>query len=421
MPHDRNRLLTKLVVANLKWSPIVGVFGLRQVGKTTLVKDIIKTAGGIYESFDREPILESSRQTPSEFCERPRLFCIDEAQKGPWIFPAIKDIVGTKRRPGRFLLTGSVRFTLKKEIREALTGRIILHELLPFSVSEAMQISAPVFLKSLFLYASQSEAGHRSLEKFLHQVSKGKREITVKGIRQHLLMGGMPIPCFARDETKRHHWFEAYFETLLTRDVVLVDESLSRISYRQKLSFLRQLAFAQGQSATISQMALKSSLKPNQATALLSALEALSLIDRIPVEFYAQKTVRKMRIEWKDVGLWNHVIGMSQQNMFHDVATMSLFISQEFRSQVQYIEKPILWSYYQSRDGALIPWIFRQGQKALALTYLPVENPKELDYRALKDFVSREKHALGIILGTAKTPPALLGERIWLLPYTMVV
>lgn len=421
MPHKRIRHLESMISANLKWSPAVGLFGLRQVGKTTLVQNIQAQMGGQYETFDREAVLEASRETPIEFCRRRGLLCLDEAQKGPWIFPAIKDLIGTHRKPGQFLLTGSIRFTLKKEIREALTGRIILHELLPFSVAEARALPASSFLQTGFDVATTLNSQQEKPQPAnFEALTKQKNRIPSTQIHHHLSRGGLPIPCFSRDSTKRTAWWEGYFETLLTRDVVLVDSALSRVSYRQGISFLRQLALMQGQEKQLSELAAKSSLNMGLARRLFDALEALSLIDLIPPEVHAKKSTRKLKVEWKDIGLWNHLAGVPPHVLHRDHTAISLALSQEFRSQLSLMAKPVQWSFYKSRDGATIPWIFRLGKAALAINYISVETPRADDYRQLKKFLLKEPQGIGLVLGTEQAPIVPLGERLWLMPYTMV-
>jgi predicted AAA+ superfamily ATPase len=96
MPHLRKRYLSEILPNSTKFSSIVGVLGHRQVGKTTLTETTAKR----YITLD----LKENR----EFAQK---------------------------KPGQFILTGSVRFSSKKAIRESLTGRIIYHELIPFTVS----------------------------------------------------------------------------------------------------------------------------------------------------------------------------------------------------------------------------------------------------------------------------------------------
>lgn len=420
MAHSRDRLTQSLILSTLKWSPAVGVFGLRQVGKTTLVKKITEKKGGIYETFDREGPLQASKNTPVQFLTHPKLFCIDEAQKAPWIFPVIKDLVGTKRKPGQFLLTGSIRFTLKKDIQESLTGRIVTHELLPFTVSEVHQKSPSLFLEKVFGIISQANEQPQKSHLLLENLTQALRNTSTQSLGQHLVLGGLPVPCFSRDSQKRKFWFESYFETLLGRDVVLVEPSLKSVSFNQGMSFLKELAISQGEDITLSRLCSKSAMRPAKAKILLAALEALSLVDSISPEIRTEKSMRKPKVEWKDSGLWSFLVQQNHEAISHNLQAVSLLLSCEFRSQKQLLKNKMEWSYFKSREGSLVPWILKMDSKTIAIQYLPLENPTSYDFRTLKKIVSKTKKSLGIVLGSEKTKPYLLDEKIILLPWTLV-
>lgn len=415
MPHLRNRLLLPVVLESLKWSPAVGVFGLRQAGKTTLVKGLVRKKDGEYETFDSAAVLEASRETPELFCARRKPLCIDEAQRAPWIFPVIKNLIGTERRPGRFLLTGSVRFTLKKDIREALTGRIVLHELMPFNPAEAHGQKASEVIARLF---GLLRRGTVSGDAFKKHFSPAKPRMAPSQILHHMSVGGLPIPCFTRDERQRSGWYDGYFETMIGRDLALADESLGLISYGQGMSVLRQLALMQGGEVQLTALARGGAMTMPKAKKFLHALHALSLVDFIPPETAAENATRKLRISWKDIGLWNHLAGVPRHLLDRDVTAMGVMISQELRTQVGLMGQSVLWTSYKHRNGAAIPWILRQGRAVIAITHIPVESPRPYDYRALKNFLAKESNGIGLIFGAEKSPIMPLTEKIWLVPYT---
>lgn len=421
MPHQRQRFLKPVIFSALKWSPVVGVYGLRQAGKTTLVKEITEGFKGEFETLDREILLQTAKERPLQFLSRHALLTIDEAQKAPQLFPAIKELVGTKRKPGLFLLTGSIRFTLKKDIQESLTGRMILRELLPFSLAEAHQLKQSVFLKEVFKVIVQLHsinlAGTHSL---FNNFIKRQRQTAPNLLSDHLIHGGLPIPCFARDPLKRKMWFEAYFETMLSRDIVMVDASLASLSIRQKLSFLRELALVQGNEVNLSDLAAKSSLSPLLSKRLLRALEILTVLDRIPPHLSSKKSIKKLQIEWKDSGLWGFLVGLQKEDSLLNIKAIGLLLTQEFRSQLSEFEDPVFWNFYRSREGACIPWIFKKGDYALAVKFYPSEIPSPYDWRILKKFVQTNKKSLGLLIGPQKATPTILDDRIWFVPLTFV-
>ena len=114
MPHLRFRILTKVLLASVKHSPVISVFGQRQSGKTTLLKNIANSTN----SFDNPQWVKTVSEQGTAILDslkKPAL--LDEAQKYPPIFDLVKLKVDETRRPGQFLLTGSVRFSKKIDSR----------------------------------------------------------------------------------------------------------------------------------------------------------------------------------------------------------------------------------------------------------------------------------------------------------------
>ena len=145
MSHFRKRYLNPLLIAAIKSSPLVGVIGMRQVGKTTLLQTIKKAK---YTTLDEIDQLELSRLNPKMYLNQfqGEITIIDECQKSPEIFSLLKIKVHENKRPGQFLLTGSIRFTSKKSISESLTGRIITLELIPLTLSETQHLEVKNYL-----------------------------------------------------------------------------------------------------------------------------------------------------------------------------------------------------------------------------------------------------------------------------------
>ena len=116
--------------------PVVAITGPRQSGKTTLAKMAFPQKR--YVSLDDKNMREIAKANPRDFLKAfPDGAIIDEAQKVPEIFDAIKLVVDNNPyEPGKYILTGSSQFRLKENITDSLAGRIGLIRLLPFSISE---------------------------------------------------------------------------------------------------------------------------------------------------------------------------------------------------------------------------------------------------------------------------------------------
>jgi len=93
-------------------TPVVLVHGPRQCGKSTLAQIVGKARDYTYISFDDDVALAAAREDPIGFAtDLPERTVLDEVQRAPGLFTALKAIVDRRRTPGRFILTGSGTWT----------------------------------------------------------------------------------------------------------------------------------------------------------------------------------------------------------------------------------------------------------------------------------------------------------------------
>ncbi len=196
MVHSRLRHAEKPIRDLAKFWPVVGVVGLRQCGKTTLLEKNLQLPN--FLSFDDEEVRDEAQASGKVFLSRhtPPL-ALDEVQKVPEIFDAIKHKVDRKRIPGQFYLTGSVRFTSLEAVRESLTGRIGLLHLHPFTLAEA----------------------HKKELIDIQTVPKHSPRFSIEEFSQNMALGGLPVPLFTRDIKQRWNYFDQWVQTLLLRDL----------------------------------------------------------------------------------------------------------------------------------------------------------------------------------------------------------
>ena len=117
--------------------PVVGIFGPRQSGKTTLARHVFKKH--IYLNFEDPLIRSYAAESPKEFLreyENKHGIIIDEFQYVPQILSYIQIEADEKDRPGYFVLTGSQNFLMNQAITQSLAGRIGILTLLPLSIQE---------------------------------------------------------------------------------------------------------------------------------------------------------------------------------------------------------------------------------------------------------------------------------------------
>lgn len=94
MPHQRSRLLLPILVKRLKLWPILGVLGVRQSGKSVLLRDLAKPKinHSDYVTLDSKTQRERAALSPESFTELDgaKTLIIDEIQKAPDLFDALK-------------------------------------------------------------------------------------------------------------------------------------------------------------------------------------------------------------------------------------------------------------------------------------------------------------------------------------------
>jgi uncharacterized protein len=132
------RKLAKFVKKSLEQFPVCALVGSRQVGKTTLAKQV---AEELYPDrvvhLDLENPQDLSRLTePQLYLERQKgkLILIDEIQRKPELFPLLRFL--TDQDGFRFLILGSSSPELMQQSSESLAGRIEYIELPPLELGE---------------------------------------------------------------------------------------------------------------------------------------------------------------------------------------------------------------------------------------------------------------------------------------------
>src|SRR5437016_14495132 len=103
------RFLIANLLEALTDNPVVLLHGARQTGKSTLIRHLAENAyPSQYVTLDDAVSLAAARQDPAGFLSSiDGPVAIDEVQRAPELFVAIKALVDRNRRPGRFLLSGS--------------------------------------------------------------------------------------------------------------------------------------------------------------------------------------------------------------------------------------------------------------------------------------------------------------------------
>lgn len=108
------RNITPKIIDALADTPVVMLNGARQTGKSTLAKSLLSEKHiGRYITLDDATVLAAAQHDPAGFIAGlGESAVIDEIQRAPELFVAIKADVDRNRKPGRYLLTGSANVLL---------------------------------------------------------------------------------------------------------------------------------------------------------------------------------------------------------------------------------------------------------------------------------------------------------------------
>lgn len=131
-----DRIIRDIVLERSRSFPVVAITGPRQSGKTTLSKMIFPEKE--YVLLDDEVMKAMALSSPQDFLKAfPNGVVIDETQKVKEIFTAVKYYVDKDPYVcGKFILTGSSSFDLRKNMSDSLAGRLSYVHLLPITLFE---------------------------------------------------------------------------------------------------------------------------------------------------------------------------------------------------------------------------------------------------------------------------------------------
>jgi predicted AAA+ superfamily ATPase len=121
----------------LSEQPVVALLGARQVGKTTLARQVARSYGASVAFYDLESSRDLAKLADPLLALEPLrgLVVLDEVQRRPDIFPTLR-VLADRARGARFLVLGSASPELLRQTSETLAGRIAFHHLDGLSLRE---------------------------------------------------------------------------------------------------------------------------------------------------------------------------------------------------------------------------------------------------------------------------------------------
>ncbi len=314
---ERHRQQT--VLDRLDQFPAVALLGPRQVGKTTLAGEIAEGRESIYLDLEAAPDREKLADPVLYLsAHEDKLVILDEVQRLPEIFQALRGLIDSGRRrgkkSGRFLLLGSASIDLLKQSGESLAGRIAYVELNPFDALET-----------------------------------GAKDIDMLWTR-----GGFPDSFLAESDRASAVWRENFIRTYLERDIPQLGPRVPAETLRR---FWTMLAHVQGGLVNAAQLARSLAVDGKTIARYLDLLVDLMLVRRLPPYHgnVGKRLVKSPKIYIRDSGIVHALLGLEGREdiLGHPVAGGSWegFVLQNLLSAAP---ERVSASFYRTSAGAEI-------------------------------------------------------------------
>ena len=293
------RNITDRILDSLADTPVVMLNGARQVGKSTLVQKIASDHHQArYLTLDDAVVLGAARSDAAGFLsglEGPVV--LDEVQRAPQLFLAIKASVDRDRTPGRFLLTGSADVMLLPKVSESLAGRMEIHTLWPFSQGEISGVKE-TFIDRLF-------TGSKEFPVLPHP------EARPLDVNERIVTGGYPEVIKRLSESRRTSWYGSYITTILQRDI----RELANIEGLTDIPRILSLLAARASSLiNYAELSRSSGVPQSTLKRYMALLEAAFLIRRIPPWSgnLSKRLVKSPKLFLTDTGLAAYLMGLNR-------------------------------------------------------------------------------------------------------------
>lgn len=269
-----SRSTTTQLTGALKRSPAVALLGPRQVGKTTLAKQLAQISKREFVYLDLQDERDRVRLAdPNVFFKthKDALIVLDEVQYAPDIFRHLRPEIDRDRSKGRFLLLGSASFSLLKQSAESLAGRL-----------------ATVDLGGLLVQEVGSDFATE---------------------QQLWLRGGFPESFTADSDEDSFEWRLDFMRLLLERDLPQFGVQVAAPTLQR---FWRMVANSHGQLTNMSQLASSMGISVPTVNRYLDLLEAARMLRRLqPMHINLNKRlVKTPKTYVRDTGLLHALLGI---------------------------------------------------------------------------------------------------------------
>ena len=396
-----------------KRKAVLVLTGARQVGKSTMLKEIYKDIS--YITLNRPLVRESAKENPSLFFDmnKPPVI-VDEIQRAAELFDYIKDIVDedSDKTKGQFYLTGSQSLKLMKNVSESLAGRAGIIKMMGLSMRELDGVSyRQPFLPTLECISKREKEGTNfDYSKIVSLIHKGS------------------FPELHEIESSLHDWadyYSSYFQTYIEKDIKDVLNIQDESAF---IKFVKATASLSGEMLNLSTIAEICGKDVKTVKSWLSVLESSGLVYLLEPYYNSlnKRMVKTPKLYFLDTGLacwllgWNTPQQLTSGAMWRHIFESFVF-SEVLKSYYNDgIVSPLLY-YYRDADKNEIDLVIADGNYLHPIEIKTTSDPTKSMTNAFKmlENIPAKKVGTGVIICLAKERLPLT-DNVWILPVQMI-
>jgi uncharacterized protein len=407
-----DRFVEPLIEEGMDEARIVFVAGARQVGKTTLIRQITRLGGGrpMRElSLDDRATREAANADPAGFVAGlggPAF--IDEIHRAPDLLLELKKAVDDDTVPGRFVITGSANVLASKRILDALPGRIDRFTLWPLAQAEIERGRVNV-VDALFAGEPPQMSG---------------APVGLAEYANRIVAGGFPEARERRPGRSRTRWFDGYLAGSLERDLRELAD-VRRADDAEHL--LRLLASQTANLFKADPIGRKLGMDHKTVANYVGLLRQMHLVHQLPGwrPGLGAREATTPKVFVSDVGLLCHLLGADARRLLADDQIKGkgceTFVVNEILKQASWAAVETRGYHYQRRDQDIDLVLENRAGDIACVEVKAAATLSATDWRwlaKLRDARGGSFRAGVVVASVAQTTP--LGDRLWAVPYSVL-
>lgn len=389
------RNILPLLREALRDTPIVLLNGARQVGKSTLVRSgVFGGDEARYLTLDDAGVLAAAEGDPVGFVSGlGGRIILDEVQRAPGLFLAIKTEVDRDRRPGRFLMTGSANVLSLPKLSESLAGRMEILTLRPLSQGEIEDVEEG-FVDALFKGEFPPP---------------GEEAEGTSALHERMLAGGYPEALGRSTERRRRAWFDSYVTTILQRDV----RDLANIEGLTELPrLLSLLATRTASLLNYAELSRSAAMPQSTLKRYFSLLETTFLIQLLPAwsANLGKRLVKAPKLMFGDTGLASSLQGLNAERLSTNLQLagplLENFVAVDLYKQASWSRTQPSLFHFRTQKGEEVDVVLEDNAGRIAgIEVKSAATVSARDFRGLRTLAEAtgDRFRCGVVLYTGKT------------------